>query len=342
MHLNKPLVSIIVPVFNTEEYLLECLKSIQQQTYSNFEVLLINDGSTDNSKEICQDFGVTDSRFKLYSQTNAGLSAVRNKGIELSQGEYILFVDSDDLISQHLLENAVNILLKNNVDLVLFSYYVVNSGVNEQPVYENPSLGVVSSCIALNNLFMGKFGSYVWSLLAKKSLYVESSISFPVNRQYEDVATTYKIFGSANKIYITSTKLYFYQQRESSITHIHNDKDLDDMLLTIHELNLFITEYYPQLEQIVMNYEFNLVFMLLIRMGGWEANFKNLFLPLSKEKKKYIRKSKIVLKSIYEKTDPKTIYKKKQRLKLMLLNFGLFPLSVTLKNYINKRKKIGK
>ena len=101
------MISVIVPVYNVEKYLEECLDSIQDQTYSDIEVILVNDGSTDSSKEICKKYCKQDSRFLLINQENQGLSAARNKGVEISTGEYIVFVDSDDIIKTNYLEKLM-------------------------------------------------------------------------------------------------------------------------------------------------------------------------------------------------------------------------------------------
>jgi len=111
------MISVIVPVYNVEKYLEECLDSIQNQTYSDIEVILVNDGSTDKSKEICGKYCKQDNRFQLLNQENQGLSAARNKGVEISTGEYIVFVDSDDIIKTNYLEKLMQYMAED-VDIV--------------------------------------------------------------------------------------------------------------------------------------------------------------------------------------------------------------------------------
>ena len=111
------MISIIVPVYNVESYLKECLESIRQQTFTDFEVILVNDGSTDSSKEICERFCQQDSRFKLVTQANQGVSIARNRGVRESIGEYIMFVDSDDIIKANILDVLLS-YMKADVDLV--------------------------------------------------------------------------------------------------------------------------------------------------------------------------------------------------------------------------------
>ena len=112
------MISVIVPVYNVEEYLEECLESIQNQTYTNFEVILVNDGSTDASKEICERFCRQDSRFYLINQENKGLSGARNRGMSESHGEFITFVDSDDVLKEDMLEQLIKQVTLDDIDIV--------------------------------------------------------------------------------------------------------------------------------------------------------------------------------------------------------------------------------
>ncbi|MBR6126526.1 glycosyltransferase family 2 protein, partial [bacterium] len=121
-------VSIIIPVYNVEEYLEQCLESVKNQTYTDLEVLCINDGSTDNSLEILNRYAHEDSRFMVFSQENLGVSAARNKGIDLSTGEYILFLDPDDWWSEDIVEKAVNKIEAENSEVVIFCSYYYKRG----------------------------------------------------------------------------------------------------------------------------------------------------------------------------------------------------------------------
>ena len=111
------MISIIVPVYNVEEYLEECIESIRQQTFTDFEVILVNDGSTDYSKEICEEYCRKDSRFRLMNQANQGQSIARNRGVKESLGEYIMFVDSDDVVSLGLLDQLMK-YMSDGIDIV--------------------------------------------------------------------------------------------------------------------------------------------------------------------------------------------------------------------------------
>lgn len=330
--MSEELVSIIVPIFNVEEYLYDCLQSIQNQTYHNFEVLLIDDGSTDKSNKICRQFSKVDNRFLLYEQNNMGISYSRNLGIKISNGKYLLFVDPDDMVVDNLLEKSIKLMSDNDIQVVSFGYSLLKENTLIRTAYSGPNLGKITSEIALKNLLSGKFGSYVWKMFVKKSLYIEEKIKFPVSRNFEDIATTYKILGNAGNIYITSERLYIYRQREGSITKKHSDKDLHDMLITFHEMNKFIVEEYPYLRPQLINYEFNLIFMLINRMGGWENKFLNSLKPLKKQQRQYLVESNKILRKIYIQDGNDKNNKKKQRLKMNLLHLKIFPILVALKS----------
>ncbi|WP_338753299.1 glycosyltransferase family 2 protein [Leuconostoc mesenteroides] len=333
---KKPLVSIIVPIFNVENYLYDCLASIRNQTFNDFEVVMIDDGSTDQSNLICEQFCQLDCRFILHTQKNAGLSVSRNKGMQFSSGEFILFVDPDDILNEKLLEQTTNLLIKYDTEIVSFGYLMLNNDNLVESSYSGPDLGKVNSTIALENLFSGQFGNYVWKLLVKKSIYTKNRIEFPNGRQFEDVATTYKILGYAKTIYFTSERLYIYRQRKNSITHMHSDKDLQDMLLTFNEIDFFINRNFSSLKSILLNYEFNMIFMLITRMGGWETNILNAFIPLRRDQKKYITAAKKTLRKIYHHKKNSKLYKKKQRIKILLLNLKVFPIFIAIKSSLRR------
>nr|WP_252894898.1 glycosyltransferase family 2 protein [Liquorilactobacillus satsumensis] len=174
----KEVVSIIVPVYNVGTYLRKCLSSIQKQTYANLEVILVNDGSTDNSREICEQFCITDHRFMLVDEPNLGLSAARNHGLKKAHGEYVYFVDSDDWLDYNLVFEVLSLFERFETKVVAFSYYEVYSNQKVESAYVNPKLGKVNSVEALLHLFKGSFGSYVWRFIAKRELYTQMRLRF--------------------------------------------------------------------------------------------------------------------------------------------------------------------
>lgn len=335
--INKPVVSIIVPIYNVEQYLFECLQSIRNQTFTNFEVILIDDGSTDSGQKICYEFSNTDPRFKVIVQNNAGLSASRNVGLKKAIGEFILFVDSDDVLNEHLLASTIGMIKKYKVDAVSFNFNILENGEVYSTNYGGSGLKLLDSLSAMEHLLSGSFGNYAWKMLVRKKIYDDNKIFFPENRQFEDVATTYKIIGAIRKIYFTDQYLYLYRKRHGSITKVHSDKDLDDMLITFTEIETYMNEKYPDLMKNLGKFEFNLIFMLIIRMAGWDVENAKAFQRMSKDQKKYLIRSKRILKQINLKFKQNTMNFKKQQLKLFLLNLGIFPIMYQFKAYWEKR-----
>ena len=180
------LISVIVPVYNVEEYLEECLESIKHQTYTDIEVILVNDGSTDNSKEICEKYCRQDNRFKLINQENQGLSEARNVGIRESIGEYIYFVDSDDMIKTDILQTLLS-FMKDDVDIVGCNYSTKKEDLILQTspniVFQGNSSEAILSC-----LNYGGVTFFAWDKLYRRR--VVEQVPFLKGLIYEDFYTT--------------------------------------------------------------------------------------------------------------------------------------------------------
>ena len=218
------MISIIVPVYNVEEYLEECLTSIQHQTFTDIEVILVNDGSTDRSKEICERFCQQDSRFKLINQKNQGLSVARNCGVKESIGEYIMFVDSDDVVKENIVEVLLS-YMKADVDLV-----ECNLTQNKEELQKNKPIRVVFEgnspeslvkCIAFKEVKFCAFTKLYRRELVEKVPFLEGVI-------YEDVYTGMNYLKYIRKMVAVDLKGYYYRVRPNSImTTSFNEKNLD-------------------------------------------------------------------------------------------------------------------
>ncbi|WP_367366268.1 glycosyltransferase family 2 protein [Lentilactobacillus buchneri] len=331
---TKPMITVIVPIFNTSDYLDKCLNSVKEQTYKNFEVLMINDGSTDNSKKICEKFSRIDNRFLLINQSNHGLSYSRNRGLDIAHGKFIFFIDSDDYIDNNLLQTVIPKMLLNNIDLFAFGYYEQFGMKKVRSKYKNPNLMEISSEIALYHLFRGSFGSYAWHFVATKKLYMDNNIHFPINKLYEDIATTYKLLGNAHNIYISSDELYYYRQHAQSITHTQSSYNLNDMLDVFPEMDYFIYKNYPNLRNELYRFQFNTICMILIGMEGWNRNLYNLFRPHEKKQISYFKKTVKILISICKESKQLDEPFTKQKIKLMLIRLHIFPFIIFFKSKI--------
>lgn len=215
----SPLVTIIIPIFNVEQYLEDCLKSLANQTYKNFEVLMIDDGSTDNSSKICKLFEKANSNFKYYYKENGGLSSARNYGINIAKGDYICLIDSDDYIDYDFLSNSVNTCLRTNADICFTDLiYVNDNGVvleKDSPI-ANESFDRASAFLKLS---LKQYHYYVCAVnrLYKASLF--SDIRFPDGKLHEDEFIAHKLFDKASVFCSTNKSKYYYRQRDFSIMH---------------------------------------------------------------------------------------------------------------------------
>ena len=228
------LISIIVPIYNVEKYLRMCLDSIEQQTYSNIEVLLINDGSPDSSGEICQEYVARDSRFHYFEKENGGLSDARNYGIERSNGMYLTFVDSDDWLSLTYVEDLYQAAIRNDADTVVSHYTIYNESDRNYYVhiwddyYEKTCTGeeLVLELPALE--LNGYIYITSWGILFKKELF--NNIRFPKGKVIEDSRTNYKLFFRSNKVAYIHKEIYYHREGIESIGSGVNEKLLTDVL----------------------------------------------------------------------------------------------------------------
>ena len=218
------IISIIVPIYNVEEYLEECLESIRNQTYTNIEVILVNDGSTDGSKEICERFCQQDNRFKLVTQENQGASVARNRGVKESNGDYIMFVDSDDVVKDNIVEVLLS-YMKTDVDIVeckstrckeeLFENNPVNI------IFEGESTEAIIKSIEYKEVKYCPFTKLYRRELVEKVPFLEGVI-------YEDVYTGINFLRNIRKMIVLDLNGYYYRVRTNSVmTTSFNKKNLD-------------------------------------------------------------------------------------------------------------------
>lgn len=230
------LISIILPVYNVQDYLKKCIESIINQTYQNFELLIINDGSTDQSLNICQSF--KDERITIISQVNSGLSSARNTGIRYAKGDYICFVDSDDYVSTRYLETMVN-ALKNTGSLMCFSRFSKTTDDNCEFSNKHKYF-ILSKEKALETMFyQNKYDTNSWGKLYKKELF--ENIEFPVGKYFEDLFTTYKLIEKCDTITFCRDVTYAYRIRKGSIMNSSN-KHIFDYI----EINNILLEHYSK------------------------------------------------------------------------------------------------
>ena len=234
----KELISIIVPIYNVSPYLHLCLESIKNQTYPHFEVLLINDGSRDNSKDICLEFVERDKRFKYIEQQNTGLSAARNTGILNATGEFITFIDGDDFVESNYLEELYHTALKNDSEIVVGSYKRFNEEDNNYYIhvfdyreehYEHSEL--IENIAQIER--RGIEFETSWGTLFHKRLF--ENVLFPVGKNIEDTRTNYKLYMESCKTSYIHKDLYVYRIRKGSLINSMTEKLLTDILEALLE-----------------------------------------------------------------------------------------------------------
>lgn len=219
--MKGPLVSIIIPVYNVNEYLEQCLDSVIGQTYKNLEIILVNDGSTDDSGKICDKYARKDGRIIVVHKENGGLSSARNAGIELMQGQYVSFIDSDDYVHQQYIEILLKIAILYKTKLVIGSYIKISDNYVARYTERKKNRRVEEYSAEeamLLMLYRKKIPMYAHGKLYDSSLFC--NIRFPVGKLFEDMSTSWEIIKLIeNKIRYINIPLYFYRQRKGSIVY---------------------------------------------------------------------------------------------------------------------------
>lgn len=237
---HTPLVSVIVPVYNVEQYLDECLNSIRQQTYKNIEIIVVEDCSTDNSLNTLTKH-LEDPRVKLIQhEKNSGLSAARNTGIDAAKGDYIMFVDSDDLVHLSLIKLCVKYAIVNDADLITYDFKAFEDGIKLSPQLDLSAVNN-SKVLEQREAYFDQ-QHFAWLKFMRTSLVKTKSLYFPIGLYYEDWPFHWELGLVAKKKYHIPAELLLYRQRKTSITGSSGKKLLD--LFKIHGLVLNLLEQY--------------------------------------------------------------------------------------------------
>jgi len=207
--------SIIVPVYNVESYIRECLDSILRQTYRDFECIMINDGSTDKGAEICAEYVFRDKRFRLISQTNKGLAMARKVALSEAQGEYIGFVDADDYVADDMFYFLMQTAINNDADVVICDWVRIGEKCTEEKRQYKGDIRL-SKEFALQDLAADHIQSYMWNKIFKRGI-LENSLSLAKTKMMEDYSCMHHIFAKANNFQYVAKSLYYYRYRQDSI-----------------------------------------------------------------------------------------------------------------------------
>lgn len=245
--INSPLISIIIPIYNAEKYLEECLQSVINQTYRNLEIILINDGSSDSSLQIAQRFGDKDQRIQIVSQKNRGVAAARNVGLELVKGTLITFVDSDDWINPDHIESLYETLNRYDVDIALcdiclrFDHKkseIYGRAIRRGEYWEQPR-------IFAEMIFDQRFSSHLHNKLFRAQLW--DKVRFVEGHVYEDLWIMPEVILRTRNVAFTGKATMNYRQHDTSITHIDNAKNIMDYFMA-NEIRWRSIKTMPQIE----------------------------------------------------------------------------------------------
>ena len=231
--IDKGKVSIIIPVYNVEDYLYDCLDSAVNQTYKNIEIILIDDGSTDKSSEICKQYKMKYQTIKYIYQENQGLSSARNTGINACTGEYIFCLDSDDFIARNLIEIMVN-EIRDTIDIVSVGFQSISEG---RKYRDDKVIKAKFHTTTSKDFYLQTISNHACGKLYKASLFY--GVRFPVGQNYEDVATTHKLYNKSNKISYADEGLYYYRVRKGAITQTLTEKNITDYIKSYKSVKSF-------------------------------------------------------------------------------------------------------
>ncbi len=313
-------ISVIVPCYNVEEYIEKCLQSLANQTYKNLEVIVVNDGSTDATREIIGKFCEGRENFIVVDKQNGGLSSARNEGFKYATGELIGFVDSDDFVDTDMYEHLYNNMVKENADLSICGKYRYENGVATPMQKEGIYLSMTGKQ-ALKTLLSGNpYQNEAWDKLYKRELF--DTVRFPEGKQYEDSAIMYGIMFSCNKVVYDSTPKYYYLIRGNSITGTNFSPKRMDYFEAGKKCLDFVNEKCPDLADYAA--------FRYVSIGLFLA--RDIILSKSNEFDGYLKTILADVKKYAKIAQKSGLFTKKQKVQLALLgvNTSLYKMAVRL------------
>ena len=308
-----PKVSVIVPIYNVEGYIEKCLETLVNQTLDDIEIILVNDGSKDNSALIAKKYLEKYPEKIVYlEKENGGLSDARNYGMPYAKGEYIAFLDSDDYVEKDMYEKMYEIAKKENSDMVECDFYW------EYPDKKKEDIGKIYSG---KNEMLEKIRVVAWNKLIKREILEKTKIQFPKGYRYEDVEFTYKLIPYLEKVSFLKKPCIHYMQRQGSISNTQNErtKEIFDVLehvIDYYKQNNFYEKYKNELEYVYIRYALCSSLLRIVKIEDeniqeqlLQTTWENVNTKFPNWKKNPILKKNKSLKDLYLKTINKTTYK---------------------------------
>lgn len=281
---EKKLVSIIVPIYNMEIYLERCLNSLIWQTYKTIEIILVDDGSTDNSGNICDLYARRDARVKVAHIDNGGQARARNVGIEMAKGSYISFVDSDDWVSLDSIAIMVSIIETYDVDVAVSSFEE-KTAFDSYKYAKFTKVEICSAQRAMEDYFYQKIGSSPWAKLYRKTLFED--IRYPEGEIYEDVEPSFYLIEKAKSVAETNAVTYFYFDRNNSTVKSNFSEKKMNYYYATHNLLELVRGKYPKLEMAAISRMIWADVHLIVHMGDERSKYQEEFRLLWNDIKKY-------------------------------------------------------
>ena len=302
MEKAKELVSVIVPVYNVEKYVDECIKSICMQTYPHIEIIIVDDGSTDDSAKKCDIWAEEDNRIQIIHKKNGGLSDARNYGLTRAKGEWILFVDSDDYITYDLIERILNTVKKfsyDKIDIVFYGYteFWENDEIcKDIEVSEQPF--VKTSKEVIKDIVYGTEPVMVCTKLYRARVWED--IKFPIGRIHEDDYVILPTLETARDICIMREKMYFYRRRKSSLSNSVNEKEIRDRLDVYKERVEKLKDYDDELfVQTVYHYLCTFINVYFECICKEKETYLKEYRMAYNKYKKYVDKRKLIILKLF-------------------------------------------
>lgn len=338
--INQPLLSVIIPVYNTSAFLERCLNSVIYQTYMNLEIILVNDGSTDNSLDICNSFVSKDKRIKIINQANGGLSRARNAGLAIATGELITFVDSDDWIEPAMYSTLISLLFQHNAEVAgcrTRKTYPDNSTAKADsiaPSEYNEDYLVFESNDCLRSLFemvhSDRMTHAVWDKIYRRELI--QNIRFAEDYLSEDTLYTAQVMEKAQKVVVTRQVLYNWYQRDNSISHTEQYDVASKSLIYVHKYELSLLEKHGMTNlynKLLVDYYRLLIYLFCVlnKHRPRTASYIEMLKTVRLEHKKIKDKVNLIVKSL-------PYIPRKDKYKYLLAKFSL-----KLYSLINRENK---
>lgn len=276
MDVINNLVSIVIPMYNAQETVQSTLQSVIEQDYPNVEIIIVDDGSTDNSYAVCRQFIQEHASFpiRIIRTKNAGAGAAKNTGVQAAMGEYVQIVDADDHILPNLISACVFWIQKTKANVVLYRFKMV-SAVNKEELskidVQHISTNVLSGHDALSKLFLDQLGPLGRNMMIKRSMF--STIEFP-NRTHEDGATVFRLFGESECVVVLDAELYLYLQRDSSMVHTMRIGDFENLMANNQLMKDYVRERFPNLTKQCASFCATVAINAFIKLDQNRANLQ--------------------------------------------------------------------